>query len=184
MGYPGDPNRNRPRFTKDGSFMVFRKLEQAVLAFDDYVDNNYKSIRRDEPGDGTFLNRQQRKDLFSARLIGRFKSVCRSTQFPWYLLKTSEKGAPLALTPYRDDFQFTHPEKINDFDFTRGINGRPPNCPFAAHIRKVVPRNLEPLVQKEYLDSSMIVRSGIPYGPEVRFFFVFGTSINILFAGH
>jgi hypothetical protein len=82
------------------------------------------------------------------------------------------KGAPLALTPYRDDFQYTHPEKINNFDFTRGIDGQSPNCPFAAHIRKVVPRNLLPLVQKEYLEASMIVRSGIPYGPEVRIWLI------------
>jgi deferrochelatase/peroxidase EfeB len=75
------------------------------------------------------------------------------------------KGAPLALTPYRDDFQYTHPEKINDFDFSRGTDGQSPYCPFSAHIRKVVPRNLAPLVQKEYLEASMIIRSGIPYGP-------------------
>jgi Dyp-type peroxidase family len=152
MGYKGDPKENdhqNPKF-KDGSFMVFRKLEQAVLPFEDYVDKNYKTIRRDEPRDGTFLTRNQRKDLFGARLVGRFKS-----------------GAPLALTPYRDDFQYTHPEKINDFDFTRGIDGQSPNCPFSAHIRKVVPRNLAPLVQKKYLEASMIIRSGIPYGPEV-----------------
>ena len=82
------------------------------------------------------------------------------------------KGAPLALTPYRDDFQFTHPEKINDFDFTRGIDDQSPTCPFSAHVRKVVPRNLAPLVQKEYLEASMIIRSGIPYGPEVRIWLI------------
>jgi hypothetical protein len=88
MGYEGDPKLNsRPAFAKDGSFMVFRKLEQAVLPFEDYVDKNYKTIPRDEPGDGSFLTRQQRKDLFSARLVGRFKSVCHSTHLPLSLLK-------------------------------------------------------------------------------------------------
>ena len=82
------------------------------------------------------------------------------------------KGASLALTPYRDDFQYTYPEKINDFDFTRGIDGQSPNCPFSAHIRKVVPRNLAPLVQKEYLEASTIIRAGISYGPKVRIWFV------------
>jgi deferrochelatase/peroxidase EfeB len=75
MGYKGDPKENdhqNPKF-KDGSFMVFRKLEQAVLPFEDYVDKNYKTIHRDEPRDGTFLTRNQRKDLFGARLVGRFK---------------------------------------------------------------------------------------------------------------
>ena len=82
------------------------------------------------------------------------------------------KGASLALTPYRDDFQYTYPEKINDFDFTRGIDGQSLNCPFSAHIRKVVPRNLAPLVQKEYLEASTIIRAGISYGPKVRIWFV------------
>lgn len=83
------------------------------------------------------------------------------------------QGAPLALTPYRDDLQFTHPERINDFDFSGDNEGRPPNCPFFAHIRKTEPRNLTPLVTKEYLDASVIVRSGIPYGVEVSIVFVF-----------
>ena len=88
MGYEGDPDcDNRPAFAKDGSFMVFRKLEQAVLPFEEYVDKNYKTIRRDEPGDGSFLTRQQRKDLFGARMVGRFKSVCHSTHSPLLLLR-------------------------------------------------------------------------------------------------
>ena len=79
MGYKGDPRFKttapRPTFTKDGSFLVFRKLEQSVLALEDYVDKNYISIRRDEPKDGTPLTDDERKALFGARLVGRFKSV-------------------------------------------------------------------------------------------------------------
>ena len=83
MGHKGDPNRNsRPAFAKNGTFMVFRKLEQAVLPFEAYMDKNYKTIRRDEPGDGTFLTRKERKDLFGARLMGRFKSVCHLFNAP------------------------------------------------------------------------------------------------------
>jgi hypothetical protein len=82
------------------------------------------------------------------------------------------KGAPLALTPYRDNTEYRKPEFINNFDYTLGnAPGRPPYCPFAAHVRKTVPRNLEPLVRKEYLDAAMIVRAGIPYGEDVSFFF-------------
>ncbi|KAF8307454.1 Dyp-type peroxidase [Clavulina sp. PMI_390] len=158
MGYPGDPIKDdpssiqRPTFCKDGSFMVFRKLEQDVLGFNDYIDRNWKAVPA-KVGN-TSLTDKQRKDLFGARMVGRFKT-----------------GAPLALTPYRDSSEYTDPDRINNFDYTEGVVAdkpdRPPNCPFAAHIRKTAPRSLDPFVQKDYLDASMIVRAGIPYGPEV-----------------
>lgn len=81
MGHAGDPivddtsRVQRPEFTKDGSFMVFRKLEQAVLSFEDYVNKSYFSIPSDEPNDGSLLTVSERKDLFGARLFGRFKKV-------------------------------------------------------------------------------------------------------------
>lgn len=82
LGYPGDPvfdNKNlpvRPSFTKNGSFMVFRKLEQNVLVLEDYVTKYWKTIPRDIAGDNSIiLTDNQRKQLFGARLVGRFKSV-------------------------------------------------------------------------------------------------------------
>ncbi|THU91463.1 Dyp-type peroxidase [Dendrothele bispora CBS 962.96] len=151
MGYPGDPvhdNNNaiaRPEFTKDGSFMVFRKLEQNVLFLEDYVNKNWLSIPA-EPTKDVTLTEEQRKKLFAARMVGRFKS-----------------GVPLALSPYIEDTAYLDPEKINNFDYTEP-QGR---CPFSAHVRKTAPRNLQPVVGKEYLDASMIVRAGIPYGDEI-----------------
>jgi hypothetical protein len=81
MGYKGDPifddpkKTQRPKFTKDGSFMVFRKLEQAVLLLEDYINKNYISIP-DKAGDGTYLTDKEKKALFGARMVGRFKKVC------------------------------------------------------------------------------------------------------------
>jgi deferrochelatase/peroxidase EfeB len=78
MGYPGDPHAStRPAFAKDGSFMVFRKLEQNVLYLQDYVEQHWNTI----PGEikGTQLSDTQRKDLFGARMVGRFKSVRKAT---------------------------------------------------------------------------------------------------------
>jgi len=71
---------------------------------------------------------------------------------------------PLALSPYVEDPTFLDPEQINNFDYTE-TGGR---CPFGAHVRKTAPRNLQPVISKEYLDTSVIVRAGIPYGEEVR----------------
>jgi len=72
-------------------------------------------------------------------------------------------GVPLALSPYTEDIDFLSPAKINNFDYTE-IDGR---CPFASHIRKTAPRKLTPFVTKDFLDASVMVRSAIPYGPEI-----------------
>ncbi|KAK7038734.1 hypothetical protein VNI00_010619 [Paramarasmius palmivorus] len=149
LGYPGDPvydkKSTRPAFTKEGSFMVFRKLEQNVLFLEDYTNQNWSSVPADVPG-GKPLDEDERKKLFEARLLGRFKS-----------------GVPLALSPYREDTKYLQPDYINNFDYTEPNGG----CPFSAHVRKTAPRQLQPIVSKEYLDASVIVRAGIPYGDEI-----------------
>ncbi|KAK2462146.1 hypothetical protein APHAL10511_005844 [Amanita phalloides] len=168
MGYKGDPvledpnnTTKRPAWTKDGTMLVFRKLEQDVLLFDWFEDQNlnlmrsFLSARSDAPRD---LTDQEVKDLFGARLIGRWKS-----------------GAPIAVCPYRDSPKIAaDPEKNNDFDYV--IRDDPKisplfpsdyRCPFTAHVRKTAPRNLDPFVSQKYLESGSIIRAGLPYGPEV-----------------
>ncbi len=82
MGYKGDPaldnssSVQRPTFTKDGSFMVFRKLEQDVLGFENYIDTNWKAIPATYGKHGeNKLSKDERKALFGARMVGRFKTV-------------------------------------------------------------------------------------------------------------
>ncbi|KAG8709993.1 hypothetical protein FRC11_004963 [Ceratobasidium sp. 423] len=163
MGYPGDPvpKWKRPDWCRDGSMMVFRKLQQSVLSFEKYCKDNGD---RDDfiPGGKDAvkprLNPDERAELFAARMLGRWKS-----------------GTPLALAPYRDDPTIgSNPKRNNDFDYTvigvPHISAHAPSdfyCPFTAHARKTGPRNLDPYVSRQHLASSSIVRAGIPYGPEV-----------------
>ncbi|EAU80479.2 hypothetical protein CC1G_12938 [Coprinopsis cinerea okayama7 len=152
MGYPGDPVVDaptavqRPPWTKEGSFLVFRQLEQNVLFFEEYIEQNWRSIPANEPRNGVYLTDEERKKLFGARLVGRFKS-----------------GVPLALSPYKEDLKYLHPDQINNFDYSEQ-DGR---CPFSAHIRKTAPRNVGPYLTKEFVDASVVIRAGIPYGPEI-----------------
>jgi len=57
----------------------------------------------------------------------------------------------------------------NKFDF--GTNASQELCPFAAHIRKTMPRsdltNLPDFDFASGLENRRIIRSGIPFGPEV-----------------
>ncbi|KAG9123940.1 hypothetical protein FRC07_013423 [Ceratobasidium sp. 392] len=114
MGYPGDPMLDsRPSWTKDGTILVFRKLEQDVIGFENYVKErgqNWKNfIPKGNPGPD--LSEQEGIDLFGARLLGRWKS-----------------GAPLARCPYRDNQDIfadedekkkisDDPKRINDFNY-------------------------------------------------------------------
>ncbi|CAE6487973.1 unnamed protein product, partial [Rhizoctonia solani] len=67
-------------------------------------------------------------------------------------------GAPLQLTPFKDDPEFKTSQKINNFEFDQVEE---PKCPYGAHIRKVNPRND---IDQEVVTSSSIMRTGIPYG--------------------
>ena len=81
-----------------------------------------------------------------ARLTGRWKS-----------------GAPLAITPLRDDPALAEdPKRNNRFCFDPDSQEA---CPFAAHVRKMNPRGDIPL--ETAINPHRILRRGIPYGPEV-----------------
>lgn len=84
MGYPGDPVRDdpdikvkRPAWTKDGTILVFRKLEQLVVSFEDYLARAGPRWREFIPGGDISppLTVVEAKGLFGARLVGRWQSV-------------------------------------------------------------------------------------------------------------
>ncbi|KAH7908198.1 hypothetical protein BJ138DRAFT_390834 [Hygrophoropsis aurantiaca] len=165
MGYKGDPIFDnpelpqRPAWTRNGSMMVFRKLEQDVPEFDQYLKENGKDWRNfakapDEAQPP--LSDEEGAELFGAYMVGRWKS-----------------GTPLALAHFRDTVPPIggNTKKTNDFDYVkdlpRSIAGPSDRyCPFTAHTRKTAPRNLDPFIHRKYMESAIIARAGIPYGSE------------------
>ncbi|THU94012.1 fungal peroxidase [Dendrothele bispora CBS 962.96] len=141
-------DKGRPDWTTGGSFLVFRQLQQKVPEFNKYVQDNALNV----PG----LSQEENTDLFGARLIGRWKS-----------------GAPIDLAPLRDDpalgadkqrnnnFNYDHPD-VPGFD----VKSNQTLCPFSAHVRKTRPRATLG-AEDGPGDAHHIIRSGIPYGPEV-----------------
>lgn len=64
--------------------------------------------------------------------------------------------------PTKDDPELgADPHRNNDFKFLKGNQDA---CPFAAHIRKMNPRND---LTEDTIRPHMILRRGIPFGPEV-----------------
>jgi Dyp-type peroxidase family len=144
LGHDGDLKKNtRDPWMVDGSFLVFRHLFQKVPEFDAFVQERAKKLVR--PG----ITEQQAADLLGARLVGRWKS-----------------GAPLDLTPFEDDADLgPDPDRNNNFHFTAERDFQK-LCPFAAHIRKTLPRaDLE--ANNISIENKRIIRRGIQFGPEV-----------------
>ncbi|KAF8517632.1 hypothetical protein JB92DRAFT_2905084 [Gautieria morchelliformis] len=142
VGETGDLVQGRPAWTKGGSFLAFRQLKQLVPEFEKFLTDNPII----EPG----LTRQQGSDLMGARMVGRWKSGAPVDLAPLF------DDPVLAKDPLRNnDFSFVHPGEDNKSNQTR--------CPFSAHVRKTAPRgDFSPVNLNHH-----IMRSGIPYGPEV-----------------
>jgi Dyp-type peroxidase family len=120
---------------RNGSYMVFRRLEQRVPEFRRFVAEQAAWLG---------MNPQ----LLAARMVGRWKS-----------------GAPLERAPLRDNPGMGSDDKRNnDFDFAEDRFQR--KCPYAAHIRKVNPR--DDTGSKAEVQRHRIIRAGIPFGPEVK----------------
>ncbi|RMZ85686.1 hypothetical protein DV736_g6562, partial [Chaetothyriales sp. CBS 134916] len=101
----------RPDWSRDGTIMCFRKLDQLVPEFHAFL--RAFPIDVADPGAPPTLG----SDLLGARMVGRWPS-----------------GAPLELTPFHDN---TSLAGNNEFDFHDDAS----KCPFSAHIRKTNPRH-------------------------------------------
>ncbi|KAB8294323.1 hypothetical protein EYC80_009741 [Monilinia laxa] len=109
--HDGD-DMKQPEWAEDGSFLVFRDLQQLVPEFDKWLEDN----KHHAPHAATSDNP---KEKLAAYLMGRWKN-----------------GTPVDESPHddRDESLF----QSNNFDF-HPVN-KHEKCPFAAHIRKMRPR--------------------------------------------
>jgi Dyp-type peroxidase family len=146
---PGPTSESGPYWTKDGSYLVFRRLSQDVKAFRNSVQELAKAAGLDTA-------------VMGAKLVGRYRSGAP-------LEKTEEQGKkgidPTLKDPSIDDPELLKGEKINRFEYVEDPDGK--IVPRAAHIRKAYPRD-----QKGGAGSSSesetqthrLLRRGIPFG--------------------
>ena len=135
LGYRDEAGRTQLQtpFFKNGSFMVFRKLQQRVAAFRDYIRRVATTKGVDE-------------EFIAAKMMGRWRS-----------------GAPLVLSPNKDDPELGHDPKHNN-DFVYGHDEEGFRCPFGAHIRRNNPRDDPTGPQILQTKQHRIIRRAIPYG--------------------
>jgi Dyp-type peroxidase family len=140
LGYPDEDGlvASEPPepLRRNGSFMVLRKLHQDVGGFESYLR-------------GTASDLDVSEEYLAAKMIGRWRS-----------------GAPLSLTPNRDDAALTptgaRKAELNAFRYGDDLDGR--RCPLGAHIRRTNPRDAlgwHGLLTKRH----RVIRRGMPYGP-------------------
>jgi Dyp-type peroxidase family len=140
---PRDPESRRPDLGRNGTYLVFRQLSQDVRGLWGFLDRVTK-----RPDGSSDPNRRLR---LAAKMVGRWPS-----------------GAPLALSPDRDDPALAEANDFGYFDQDRWGT----RCPVGAHIRRANPRDSldpQPGTAKSYEINRRhrILRRGREYGDQL-----------------
>jgi Dyp-type peroxidase family len=154
-----------PMWATNGSYLVFRRIQQNVAAFNEMV----AAIQTALSADPAFSGISQ--DLVGAMLVGRFTSGCplmRSVTDNIALAQNSYASNQFLFFSDTPEFAIPPTPVIppDTFPLAKAdVHGQ--RCPFGAHIRKVNPRdeNTDAGEGSNNLQHR-ILRRGIPYGPE------------------
>jgi Dyp-type peroxidase family len=120
-----------------GSFLVYRKLEQDIVGFNNKVADLAANLNLNENQQGKIT----KEDFAGALAVGRFKDGTP--------LVSSD--IPLGVLPAFNDFKYEQTDRAAH------------KCPFHSHIRKTNPRGQGLLVSEK---GRFITRRGIPYGKQ------------------
>jgi Dyp-type peroxidase family len=162
--WPGLASNAGPKWGKNGSFLVFRRLRQDVAAFREFLAATAADLSRRFPHIG-----QVTPQWLGAKLVGRWAS-----------------GAPLLRATSHDIPELGGNEHVsNDFRYLEpgraGCTAPPPDafadapqsssdllglvCPQAAHIRKAYPRDhATPSDIVASIETHRLLRRGVPFG--------------------
>jgi Dyp-type peroxidase family len=136
----------KPLFTKNGSYLVFRRLRQDVPAFRRFVLEQAEALG-------------VTNEVMGAKLVGRYASGA-----PLEPLKDNPitgVGEPNAGDPAIDHPEILDFPRINNFEYGADEDGG--HVPRAAHIRKAYPRDQDIPGEAE-TQTHRILRRGIAYG--------------------
>ncbi|MGL1889231.1 MAG: hypothetical protein OCD76_22145 [Reichenbachiella sp.] len=158
-----------PLMSRNGSFLVYRKLHENIASFNSYVKEKGKNY----PGG---------EEELSAKFAGRWKNGVPITSFPdeSEANKLAERRSlalhqmAVAKTPEEKILAQKEYLEVNKhftgFDYNDDIEGA--KCPVGAHTRRVNPRgSLEFGADGAFetpsalADRRRIIRRGLPYGP-------------------
>ncbi len=128
---------------RNGSYLVFRKLEQHVDTLWSYLAREAGKLEHDP------AKRDAMTDYLGAKLMGRWRS-----------------GASLVQSPMHDDPSFADPDRVNNFEYLpEDADGE--RCPISSHVRRANPRDArggDAGESRKVVNRHRIVRRGRSYG--------------------
>jgi len=134
---------------RNGTYLVFRKLQQHVAAFWGWVADQARHLGGSDPAAVDALTAK-----LGAKVMGRWIS-----------------GASLVLTPDHDDRAFATLDRINAFAYLdRDADGLA--CPIASHARRANPRDARggpAEMSTKVVNRHRILRRGRSYGPQLPY---------------
>lgn len=141
----GDVSASGPEWTRDGSYLVFRRLRQDVKGFRDFVAAQAEI-------------QQISADLMGAKLVGRYRSGAPLEKIQSLPNVDTGQGDPSG-----SHAEVLEREHVNDFKFGDDEDGL--LVPRAAHIRKTYPRDAQtPGGGEADTQTRRLLRRGIAYG--------------------
>lgn len=147
--YPVSPIWGDFDLGKHGSYLVFRKLAQDVAGLWSWIAGHARRLSGGDPGETARVI-----ELLGAKLMGRWRS-----------------GAPLTLTPDRDDPEYARPERVNAFKYLAGDRDGL-CCPISSHVRRANPRDARGGTAREserVVNRHRILRRGRSFGSPLAF---------------
>jgi Dyp-type peroxidase family len=150
-GYPDEDgyvtSNEAASLLRNGSFMVYRKLEQDVAEFRRQLADQAQRYRG---WTGSTQDLAMVREQLAAKLAGRWRDGVSVELRPWRTDDPGEIAAGAVKPP------------SNDFGYARDRDGF--RCPIGAHVRRVNPRDddgREGAAAKRH----RLIRRGMPYGP-------------------
>ena len=134
---------------RNGSYLVFRKLSQDVAGLWGWIAGHARNLAGGDP-----IAAAQMTELLGAKLVGRWRS-----------------GAPITLTPDRDDPAYATADRVNAFKYlVHDADGL--RCPISAHVRRANPRDARggsATDSETVVNRHRILRRGRSYGPPLPY---------------
>ncbi|HYP25863.1 MAG TPA: Dyp-type peroxidase [Blastocatellia bacterium] len=146
-----------PDWARNGSFLVYRRLKQDVTAFHEFLSSAASDLRN------SGFDQDLTPERLGALLVGRWASG-------WPIMRnaSADQGRNL---PGENYFGFSEATTAVLPGDANPLNPADPNgrvCPFAAHIRKVQPRDdATDIGPMERTFQKLLLRRGITFGPEM-----------------
>lgn len=159
---PASPKWGRTDLGRNGTYLVFRKLQQHVDRFWGYVSDRAKELEPDDPEAA-----KQLTEMLAAKMVGRWKSGVSLVQAPNYdVNKHIDDKSHVDAMKHADDKKRIPDEDINRFDY-KEIDPDGLRCPISSHVRRANPRDArggDAKDSKKVVERHRILRRGRSYG--------------------